>query len=111
MQERFSVTMDMQKKCLNVDVGSERGKRKGDCTRTRGSALTVQKVTWNGKIQCLPTTQSEGEGKKDRGGRASAGERGGLECLLWNKLSFRVIICKWQPFKTEEGFNTDALLF
>ena len=67
--------MNRQEKRLDDDddvvVGSERergrGKKKrGLHTHGAASALTVQKVTWNGKIQCLPTTQLGGGRDRER---------------------------------------------
>ena len=41
-------------------TATRREEKEKGIAHARG-ALTVQKVTWNGKIQCLPTTVLEGE--------------------------------------------------
>ena len=83
MLDRFSAAKNMREKCLyDGSSGGERGKKKrGLHTHCTGSALTVQKVTWNGKIQCLPTTLLGGEGERQGRGIevAFVEERGGSD--------------------------------
>ena len=63
MLDRFSAAKNMREKCLyDGSSGGERGKKKrGLHTHCTGSALTVQKVTWNGKVVFTNNTLRGGE--------------------------------------------------
>ena len=77
-----------------------RGEKEKGIAHAHGAAHSqCRKLHGTEKYSVYQQHSQRGRRKRDRGGRAFAEERGGLECLFWNKLTFRVIICKWQPFR------------